>query len=95
MVPATVQDQTDAINVRECDPPTWIPELSGEGDRVAPALLAIDADNSVFEHSVPAGPATTVHPLDLRAIRASPSCGRAFYRFPAPAGYDTLVSGRA
>ena len=84
MVPATVQDQTNAINVRERDPPTWTPELSGEGDRVAPALLAIDADNSVLEHSAPAGPATTVPPAEspraeLRAcLLPIPSCaGRA------------------
>lgn len=71
MVPATMQDQTDAIDVGERDPATRSRERSGESNRVAPALLAIDPDNSVLEHASPAGPATTVHPPDPRAIRAA------------------------
>ena len=53
MVPATVQDQTNAINVCERDPTAGSPKLPSESNRVAPTVLAIDSDNSVLEHASP------------------------------------------
>ena len=54
-MPTAVQDQTNPVDVRERDPATRSPELSGEGDRVAAALLAVDSDKSVLKHASPRG----------------------------------------
>ena len=50
MMPATVPDQTNAIYVRQRDRTIRRPKLLGKGNRVAPTLLTINANNSVPEH---------------------------------------------